>query len=127
MAKTQMDLSDIVMGQEYRQDFVVERQSFGKVVKGRFTEETELINMRGVVTATDEKDILMIPEGDRSNESKTFYTIQKLYATRVGLGQNVGTSDIIRYRDSEWKVTATTDLGDYGYYKAVAINIRADE
>ena len=127
MAKTQIDLSDIVMGQEYKQSFEVKRHSGGKIVQGKFVENTTIIQMRGVVSATDSKDLQMIPEGDRSAESKTFYTIQKVYATRVGDNIDIGTSDIILYRNSEWKVIETLDAGDYGYYKAITINIRADE
>ena len=125
MARTQLDLSDIVMSPEFSQTFQVERHSGGKTIQGRFVEEAKTFSVVGVVSATDEKDIAMIPEGDRASESKTFHTISPLFTSKGG-GRQQGNADILKYNGQSWKVVATINSGDYGYYKTIAISMRAD-
>lgn len=126
MAKTQIDLSDIVMSQEFLQTFTIIRSSDGVWIKGRFVQNTQQFEMSGVVTAINEKDITMIPEGDRNSEKKTFHTIEPLYVTRND-NSTKGISDIILYEGYRYKIVTVVDASDYGYYRATGVKITADD
>jgi len=125
MAKTQIDLSDIVLSPEFMQEFKVIRKEFGKFVQGRYEESSYEFTVNGVISATDEKTIQMVPEGDRNSTVKTVHTIEKLFITREDGTQNTGTSDYVIYNDESYKLVAVVIADDYGYYKSIISKIGA--
>ena len=113
MAKTQLDLSDIVASPEFSQQITVLRHINGRIIKGRYTDDIKEFVALAVVSATDEKDITMIPEGDRSSESKTFHTTVKLLTARDSEGNDGnGIADIVLYNGKQWKIETTVNSGD---------------
>ena len=115
--KTQLDLSDIVQSPEFSQPISISRGGNGTWFKGKFTASFLNITTFGVISATDERDLRMIPEGDRVEEMKTIHTIIPVYATKSG--QKSVKSDIITYNDEKYKVIKVMNAGDYGYWKAI--------
>lgn len=128
MAKTQLDLSDIVSSPEFSQLVEVTRHVNGKILKGRYVDEVKVMTVLAVVSATDVKDISMIPEGDRSRESKTFHTSVKLLTSRDNDNkEGTGIADVVLYDNEQWKIEATVNSGDYGYYKSIGINTKVNK
>ena len=115
--RTQIDLSDIVQSPEFSQQIKITRSRSGVWFQGKYTDLKKTIVTTGVISATDERDINMIPEGDRVQEMKTIHAIIPLYTTRTG--KNQSTSDVIEVNGEEYKVIRVTNAGDYGYWRAI--------
>ena len=119
-----IDLSEIVNDPDLLQDFTVERQS-GQFGAGGWVAATPVqIPLSGVVIPTSTKDINLLPEGDRVNESMTFYCPAVLYVTRNDA--TPGTSDQISYGGSKYRLASVRSMGFYGYYKAIGIRMSGD-
>ena len=115
--RTQLDLSDIVQSPEFSQQIKITRSRSGVWFQGKYTDLKKTIVTTGVISATDERDINMIPEGDRVQEMKTIHAIIPLYTTRTGKNQSA--SDVIEVNGEEYKVIRVTNAGDYGYWRAI--------
>lgn len=119
--KTQLDLSDIVTSPEFRQTIEIIRDQGGEWFKGKYTRTSTTIYTTGVVSATNDREIDMIPEGDRGSETKDVHTIIPLYTARGGsIGRE---ADIIVWNGEHYKVVKVQNSGDYGYWKATISKI----
>ena len=78
MSKVWLNLSDIVASPEFSQQIEIERHQNGRFVKGRYQEDVKKIKMMAVVSATDEKRLEMIPEGDRNDTTKRIHTVDRI-------------------------------------------------
>ena len=88
--------------------------------QGRYSEASSAFTVLAVVSATDNKEVQMLPEGDRINESKTFHTVEQLFVTNEDKG---ATSDIVTYNGKDYKIMTIVNSGDYGYYKSIGVAI----
>lgn len=123
--KTQLDLSDIVTSPEFRQTIEIIRDTGGSWFQGKYTKTNQTIFTTGVVSATNEREIDMIPEGDRGTEMKEIHTIIPVYTARGG---SIGLdADIVVWNGERYKVTKVQNSGDYGYWKATISKINTDD
>jgi hypothetical protein len=83
--------------------------------------------MNGVIIPANEKEIMQVPEGDRSTAMMIFYADQEIFTTHTndGLGYS-GTSDEIEWRGDRYRVIKVNQRGDYGYYKAFGVYMEGD-
>ena len=117
MAKTRLDVSDIVQSPEWIQTIEIIRDTGGSWYQGVYTKVPQKIITTGVVSATDERDIQFIPEGDRASETKTIHVTIPVYTTRDGpIGYD---ADKVSWNDELYKVIRVQNSGDYGYWKAI--------
>lgn len=126
MSKVWLNLADIVASPEFTQQIIIKRHFNGRYVNGRFEQDEKEIKINTVVSASDEKTLSMVPEGDRNETIKSVHSLEKIYMTssEVSKGEN-RTSDIIIYNGDEYKVIAVMDADDYGFTKAVISKIGA--
>lgn len=122
MSKVWLDVSDIVASPEFRQTVTVVRSGNGRFECGRFVSDAFSFDIDAVVSATDEKTLEMIPEGDRTDYTKTIHTLERIYLTQH-TESTEQVSDKIIYNGEEYKVVTLLDAGDYGFYKAVISKI----
>jgi len=116
-----IDVSEVLNDPDFCQSWVVRRSS-GTWVNGVWTENApELVDMSGVTNPATNKDLMMVPEGDRITELRTFYSTETIFTTRSG--EEEGTSDQIEYKGELFRVIATKDHMDYGYNKAIAVRM----
>lgn len=123
--KTQLDLSDIVTSPEFRQTIEIIRDFGGSWYQGKYTKSTQTLYTTGVVSATNEREIDMIPEGDRGTETKEIHTIIPVYTSRGG--SNGLDADIVVWNGERYKVVKVQNSGDYGYWKAVISKINTED
>ena len=121
MSQVWLNLSDIVASPEFQQTITVIRHYNGKYIKGRYEEEEKEFEINAVVSASDEKSLEMLPEGDRVSLNKTVHTTEKLYLSdnKNARRDETRISDIIKYNGDYYKVLAILDADDYGFTKAV--------
>jgi len=74
----------------------------------------EVIPCFGVVSVINEKELDMIPEGDRIKGAMVFHLTKEVFTTRQG-----AQSDEIMYRGNLYRVSNIFEYGAYGYWKAV--------
>lgn len=124
MSKVWLDVSDIVASPEFRQTVTVKRHGNGCYEGGRFVQDEFSFEIDAVVSATDERSLEMIPEGDRTDITKTIHTLERIYLTEYNEanGKNQ-TSDTIIYNGDEYKVISLLEANDYGFCKAVISKI----
>lgn len=125
MAKTRLDVSDIVQSPEFIQTITIIRDAGGFWFQGQYTKAPQLIETTGVVSATDEREIQFIPEGDRESEVKTIHVTIPVYTTRNG--SEGYEADRVYWNDEIYKVVRVQNSGDYGYWRAIISLIDTDE
>jgi hypothetical protein len=64
----------------------------------------------------------MQPEGDVIRGERAFYSQQPIYQTSEEIGRS---SDILVWDGIKWRVLSVVLNQDYGYYKAVAMRLKA--
>ena len=85
-----------------------------------------LIPSRGVVTVASDKDLTMIPEGDRVGGEMTFYSNTPIFLTSAS-GQN--TSDQLEWPAGSgglYRVMAVGSWDSFGFRKALAARMKGD-
>lgn len=102
------------------QSFTVLRSSGQQGPGGWINQETQL-TLYGVVSVASDKDLQMIPEGDRIGGAMVFHSAEQIYTTRTGAGQ--GISDILVWNGEQYKVSALAPYSDYSYYRAIAVRL----
>lgn len=124
--RTMVDMSDVVLSPEFTQNITVIRSKDGEWIEGDFVASEETLTIRAVVSASDAKEVTMIPEGDRFSEIKVIHTHEKIYTTRNADDDfGAGINDIVIWNNSRYKVAAVEDASDYGFYRSVIIRIDA--
>ncbi len=118
-----LNLSSLLYEPAFSQQFTVYRRS-GSWQAGVYVETETPVTMTGVVLPANSKEIMQLPEGDRSTATMVFYSDQEIYTTRsadAGEGFGQGTSDQIVWRSDRYRVISVNQYGDYGYFKAYAV------
>ncbi len=119
-----IDLSEILYDPDLSQQFTVHRRQNGRWVDANWVEDEVILTFTGVVVPANSKEIMQLPEGDRSTAVMVFYSDQEMYVTRSadpGEGFGQGTSDQVEWRQDRYRVVKTNQFGDYGYYAAYAV------
>ncbi len=115
-----LNLAELMYAPEFSQSFTVYRRT-GAWVNGVFTETETALTFTGIVTPASSKEIMQLPEGDRSSAVMAFRSDQEMYTTRMAdAGESFaeGTSDQIQWRNDRYRVVRTDQWGDYGFYTA---------
>lgn len=118
-----INVGQIINSRNFAQTFTVYRQS-GSWISGRWVSSETPIQMRGVVTAMNPKDLTQVPEGDRVTGIMCFYSQQPIYTTHAGSGSPPdGTSDEIVWQGERYRISSVVPWNDYGYYKAFGVRM----
>lgn len=114
-----IDVSEVVNAPELAQNFTVMR-SAGVFVNGSWVSQATALQGFGVISVARAQDIEMLPEGDVIHGAMVFHSSFPLFTTQEG----VGSSDILQWNNSNWRVLTVSRYSDYGYYRAVAARIK---
>ena len=119
-----INLRNVILNRDLnRKKFTVIRSTGGSWVDGEWTEGTPTeIEMQGIVSVANERELNMVAEGDRIKGAMVFHTIYEIFVTRTG--NNKGTSDKIVWRGEEYKISNVAPYVDYGYYKGIGVRIK---
>ena len=106
--------------------FIVYRKT-GAFVAGRFIETEEPLAFKGVAQPAGTKDIIQVPEGDRTSEIVTFLSREEMFVTHASNGDNAaGTSDEIMWHEIRYRIFQVKNWKDYGYFRAIGISMGGD-
>lgn len=114
-----INVSRAINDTRFVQPFTVYRKSGGEWVNGRWEQSENPIQLSGVISIAKEKDLQMIPEGDRIGGAIVIHSTQELFITHKD--GEAGTSDEILWRNERYKLISVNTYADYGYYKAIGI------
>lgn len=111
-----IDVSELITDSDFAQTYKVYRKT-GSFAAGRWEQTETEIEFYGPVQPASDKEIIQVPEGDRSSEIMVFYSLNEIYTTNTG-----GTSDELEWRSNRYRVDKVERFGDNGYYKALAVS-----
>lgn len=113
-----LNVAELITDPDFCTSFKIKRKMPGRWEKGKMTETTKEIDITGIVGAANSKDMEMLPEGDRTNGLKTFYSLNAMRLT-----DDETTSDICVFEGEQYRIIRVYDYSRYGYYKAVGTRI----
>lgn len=72
----------------------------------------------------DADDLLVLPEGQRSNKMMKFYSLQPMYCDDGDLpaGSADARFDVVQWGTEKYKLLHVRNWSDYGYYEAIGVN-----
>jgi hypothetical protein len=121
-----IDVSEVVLDPDMAQAFSILRDGSGAFVSGVWTPAAPTtIPAYGPIRPASDRDLEMIPEGDRVKEVKTFWCSQPIFAMRATAGVG-SSSDILTWRGLYYRVMGVAQSQDYGFYRAVAVRMKGD-
>lgn len=110
-----IDLSELIHDEDFCTVFTVVKKSDPQWIKGEvFYTELE-IKVEGIVLPSSSKDIELLPEADRVNGLKSFFTDECAFE----ITDDEKTSDICIYKGKKYKLLHVFDYSANGYYKAI--------
>lgn len=113
-----LNVATLITDPDFCTSFKIIRKMPGKWEKGKITETIKEMEVVGIVSAVNSKDMEMLTEGDRTNELKTFYSLNAICLT-----DDKTTSDICVFEGGQYRIIRIYDYSKYGYYKAVGTRI----
>lgn len=116
-----IDMSELITDQDFAQNYIVHRKS-GSFVGGRWVQTETAITVNGVVSPAGSKEIMQVPEGDRTSLIMSFHSTVEIFVTRRTAAA-AGTSDEIEWRGNRYRIHQVYPYADYGYYKALGISM----
>lgn len=124
MSGNLLNVSEVLLSPEFMQQVKVYRKREGYFEKGKFVQREEVFRFDMLVSDVSDKEIEMLPEGDKIKDSKSFHCLEELFVTQDDESGEARTSDMIEWKKNRYKVVAVSDNSDYGYYKAYGVKIR---
>lgn len=124
MSRGLLNVSEVLLSPEFMQPVRVFRQREGFFEKGKFVQREEIYRFDMLVCAVSEKELEMIPEGDRIKDSKSFHCLKELFTTQDIEDGEARTSDMLEWKKNRYKIVSVNDNSDYGYYKAYGVKVR---
>lgn len=118
-----VDMSDLILDPDLAQPYTVYRKS-GQWVAGRFEQIESTLAFYGPVVVNNVKDLMQVPEGDRSRGVMAFYSANPIYITQNN--PEKGTSDEIVWRGERYRIFQVAPYNDYGYAKALGQRMAGD-
>ncbi|MDU7441763.1 MAG: hypothetical protein E7L05_14625 [Clostridium sp.] len=116
-----INLSRVINDTRISQEFKVFRKT-GEWIKGRFEEKETQIDMNGVIVPATNKEVEMIPEGDRVKGAISIHSTKRLYTTHLA-DKGEGTSDEIEWENERYKVYSLGSYSKYGFYSAIGMRL----
>lgn len=120
-----INLSRVVTSPRITQVFNVYRSS-GRFDLGGWVDVPQsplYFEMRGVVYPAREKELKLVPEGDRPMGAMCFITKEQLMVTN---SETPGPSDEAEYEGEKYKIVSSLPYGSYGYYLSVGTRSRGE-
>ena len=122
-----MNLSRVVLSPRLNVQSLNVYRSSGSFIAGRWTENATspvTIPTKGIAYPSSNKELQMMPEGDRVIGAITFFTVDQLYTTRNDPSK--GLSDKIEWKGEMYKILWQNPFQDYGYFMSIAERIVGD-
>lgn len=114
-----INVSRVIASPRIAQHYSVLR-TLGSWQKGKFVlADPEELDFFGTVTVAREKDLSIVPEGDRIKGAMCFHAPKEIFITHKDEDNQSGISDIILWRGNHYRIVAVAPEIDYGYYKAI--------
>lgn len=126
-----VDVSDVITSGDMAESYTILR-STGSFQAGGWQETKTEIDGFGVVTVATDRDLRMVPEGDRVEGAMVFYSVQPIYETHAGNGAygplpngdpGAGTSDILQWHKQNYRVARISPRSNRGFWKAIAVRM----
>jgi len=116
-----LNVGKVLSNPQFRESFIVNRKA-GTWIAGRFIQTENAINFTGVVIAGGTKDIIQVPEGDRTSEIMVFLSVKEIFVTHNDT-KGQGTSDEIAWNNTRYRVYQIKNWSSHGYYRAIGISM----
>lgn len=111
-------LQDSVSNPDIAEPFTILR-NMGVFGEGGWVASTpEVITVYGTVSVAGQRELQVLPEADRSNESRVFHSVTPMFVTD---GDRSGTSDILVWRGENYRVLAVRNYDQRGYWAAIGV------
>jgi hypothetical protein len=120
-----IDVSEVVNDPDLAQAFMIQRSTQGAFLFGVWQTKQETVPCYGPVRPASSREINMLPEGDRVGEIKAFWSSTPLYGTRATTGKGES-SDILVWNGLYYRVLQVFQSQDNGFYKALAVRMKAN-
>lgn len=133
-----INISEIVNDPDFAQQFYVLRSS-GVFALGGFQDTKTTISMYGVIEIATENELQLLSEGDRVSGAISVHTSTALYLSnnvgdafeqsygKSGFGSlNNSESDIVQWRNQQWKCVKQYKWIDFGYFKTIAVRMSGE-
>ena len=123
-----LDMSDVVNDDFAAQPFNILRSTQGKWVKGVWSDVKLTVPSYGSMQPTKDRDLDMVPEGDRVKGMFSFWSSAPIFTTGTeGTDDpNAHSSDIIIWRNQLYRVLGSKPWEDFGYWRAVGVRIEGE-
>lgn len=115
-----INIAEIIHDPDFCQPYTLYRKTT-VFVGGRPKTSEKAIPRSGVIVAANTKDLLQVPEGDRSKGIMAVYDTEPLLVTN-----ETGTSDEFLWQGERYRLFQVWPYKDYGYYKALGERIVGD-
>lgn len=133
-----INVTEIVNDPDFAQPFIIFR-SKGQFVAGGFTDTKTTISFYGSIQVANPNELEMVPEGDRVKGVISIHTEKALYLSRnrgdafeqsfgkSGFGSpNSNESDIVQWRNQQYKCMYQYPWVDFGYFKTLAVRMSGE-
>ena len=111
-----LDISFLLEDPDFTTTFELLERSV-EFVDGEFVAgEPTVTTLHGTVRPTSDKDLEMLPEGDRVNGTTTFWV-----KGRVSLNINEELAPLLRYKGLTYKAINVLDWSDSGFTKIIGV------
>lgn len=120
---SRINVARVINSSKWHTTFTVYRKT-GDWVNSRFVQNDSSIDFDGASVPATTKDIMQVPEGDRTLEIRIFLTKKELYVTRNG--EIKGTSDEVLWNGKRFKIVKVKDWREFGYYRSIGVCLEGD-
>lgn len=115
------DVSEAFIG--LLEEVVIDRVASGSFSDGLWADGvSSQVTIDAVVQNANPKDMMMVDEGLRDQEGIKLHTQSELRTVEEVRETN---ADVVNYQGHEWRIYNVADRKIGGYYKAIAIQIKA--
>lgn len=115
-----INVSFLITDPAFAQTIKVYRKTGDWAPNGEFVITENEIQMTGVISIANAKQIEFIPEGDRIGGEIAIHTLEALYNSRNATEtEQAGVSDEILWHGDRYKIYQVNEYSDYGYYFAI--------
>ena len=117
-----INIAELITDPDFAQSYTVVR-SVGGWVQGRFVKTEQSLLFTGPIIAANQKEVNMLPEGDRVAGMMVFYTTADNPFLMSRVEGEEGLSDQPIWRGDRYKLLQVYQYDDYGYQKAIGHRI----
>jgi hypothetical protein len=122
-----ISLEELTFDPDLAQPFDVLRSTGGFLNGTWQTRSEEMIPFYGVIAEPSVDKIEMEPQADVRHGDIVIWCHEPLYVTQGSTDSCEGSSsDIVRWRDHEYRLLEVRLLADWGYYRAVGVRMKAN-